>query len=149
MADDIAPGVSFVQLEPHGEERFQTLRRELGVTTFGINLMRLAPGQRGRIHLHEQQEEVYVVLEGILTLVVEGEEHDVPELTAARVGPSVRRQLVNRGPGPLAVLGLGGASPHVGRDGVAFPSWDSRDGAPPQQVPMPDDLPPAELRALP
>jgi uncharacterized cupin superfamily protein len=40
------------------DERFQSLRRELGVQSFGINLMRLEAGQRGRIHRHERQEEV-------------------------------------------------------------------------------------------
>jgi uncharacterized cupin superfamily protein len=149
MADDIAPGVTAVRLEPHGGERFQTLRRDLGVASFGINLMRLAAGQRGRIHRHEHQEEVYLVLEGTLTLGVEGEEHDVASGTLVRVAPEVRRQLVNRGPEGLVVLALGGAGDHVGRDGAAFTSWDAKEGAPPQQVPMPDDLPASEIRAIP
>ena len=34
----------------------------------GMNLIILAPGQRGRIHDHERQEEVYLVWEGTLTL---------------------------------------------------------------------------------
>jgi len=59
-------GVTVVALDRDGEERFQPLRRELGVSAFGLNLIRLRPGQRGRIHRHERQEEVYVVLEGTL-----------------------------------------------------------------------------------
>ena len=51
-----------------------SLRRALGVTSFGINQMVLEPRQRGRIHRHARQEEVYLVLEGTLTLLVEGEE---------------------------------------------------------------------------
>ena len=39
--------------------------------------MMLRPGQRGRIHRHERQEEVYLVLRGTLTLEVEGEERDL------------------------------------------------------------------------
>ena len=39
-----------------GAERFQRLREPLGVRSFGINLIRLQPGQRGRIHRHERQE---------------------------------------------------------------------------------------------
>lgn len=49
-------------------ERFHRLRKPLGVTSFGINQMVLEPGQRMRIHLHEQQEEVYLVLAGRLTI---------------------------------------------------------------------------------
>jgi len=32
-------GVSTAKLNPDAEERFQLLRRELGVTSFGLNLM--------------------------------------------------------------------------------------------------------------
>jgi uncharacterized cupin superfamily protein len=124
-------------------ERFQTLRRELGVESFGINLMRLEPGQRGRIHRHERQEEVYVVLEGELTLVVDGEEETLAVNELARVAPERRRQLLNRGSAPARVLALGGAGDHVGRDGTAWSSWDEPDsaGRPPQEVPLPEDLP--------
>jgi uncharacterized cupin superfamily protein len=128
---DFAPG-----------ERFQTLRRDLGVTSFGINLLRLEGGQRSRIHRHEHQEEVYLVLEGELTLVVEGEERRLGRHELVRVAPHVRRQLVNRGPEPLRLLALGGAGEHVGRDGSAYESWEQpiEAGRPPQEVPMPDDL---------
>ena len=44
--------------------RFVSLRRALGVTTFGINQIILRPGQRGRIHRHTTQEEVDLVLDG-------------------------------------------------------------------------------------
>jgi uncharacterized cupin superfamily protein len=147
MSDDLAPGLSFAQLDPAGEGRFQTLRRELGVSTFGLNLIRMEPGNRGRIHTHERQEEVYVVLEGTLSLVVEGEEHDAAPLTAVRVAPAVRRQLLNRGPGRLVLLALGGAEAHAGRDGVVYADWTSPPAGVPQDVPMPDDLPASELRS--
>ncbi|MGO9761914.1 MAG: cupin domain-containing protein, partial [Solirubrobacteraceae bacterium] len=61
--------IAIAQLQRDSGERFQALRRELGVSTFGMNLIVMAPGQRGRIHAHEQQEEVYIVLEGQLTLI--------------------------------------------------------------------------------
>jgi uncharacterized cupin superfamily protein len=146
MSESIASGVTYGRLDTSGEERFQTLRRELGVTTFGLNVMRLQPGQRGRIHRHERQEEVYLVLDGVLTLVAEGEERDLSAGEAARVGPEVRRQLVNRGPGPVVVLALGGSEPHAGRDGVAYGAWGDAEGTTPQELPMPADLPASELR---
>jgi mannose-6-phosphate isomerase-like protein (cupin superfamily) len=142
----VEPGVSFARLAEEAPDRFVKLRHELGVTTFGLNQIVLEPGQRGRIHSHERQEEVYLVLEGTLTLVVEGEERDLGAGELARVAPPVRRQLANRGPGPCVVLAIGGASPHVGRDGVAYESWDSDEGAQPQSLVLPDDLPASELR---
>jgi uncharacterized cupin superfamily protein len=133
-------GVSFAALDLDGEDRFQRLRRELGVSAFGLNLIRLRPGQQGRIHRHERQEEVYVVLDGTLTLEVEGEPRDLARGSAARVAPGVRRRLSNRGSDLLVVLAMGGAEPHQGRDATAFRSWEDETGAPPQQVPLPPDL---------
>ena len=74
------------------------LRRQLGVTSFGMNQIVLQPGQRGRIHRHERQEEVYLVLEGRLTLVIESEPTELAEQELIRVAPGLRRQLINYGP---------------------------------------------------
>jgi quercetin dioxygenase-like cupin family protein len=136
------PRVSYTSLDPDGDERFQRIRQELGVSGFGLNLMRLRPGQRGRIHAHEHQEEVYVVLEGTLTLQIEGgEPRELRRGDLARVAPDVRRQLVNRHPELLLMLAVGGAGEHVGRDGRAWESWDEGgDGRPPQEVGLPDDV---------
>jgi hypothetical protein len=57
------------------------------------------------------------------------------------VAPDVRRQLTNRGDGLLVVLALGGAEPHEGRDGLAYERWEDEEGRPPQEVPLPPDLP--------
>src|SRR3954452_12663519 len=117
-------GVTYTQLDLGSPERFVALRRELGVSTFGLNLILLRPGQQGRIHRHERQEEVYLVLEGTLTLAVEGEERALGPGELARVAPAVRRRLMSRGEGRVALIALGGAEPHEGRDGVAYESWD-------------------------
>ena len=102
------------------------------------------------MHDHKRQEEVYLVWEGTLTLIVEGEPHDLARGELARVGPGVRRQLVNRGPGRLRRSSRWARTPgaHEGRDGVAWASWDDATaaGLPPQDVPLPDDLPEAERR---
>jgi uncharacterized cupin superfamily protein len=134
-------GVSLARIEPEAEERFQTLRRELGVSAFGLNVLRLRPGQRSRIHRHERQEEVYVVLEGTLSLATGADEEQALERgTVARVGPDVRRQLTNRGSDLLVILAIGGAEPHEGRDGVAYETWEDEEGRSPQEVPLPPDL---------
>jgi mannose-6-phosphate isomerase-like protein (cupin superfamily) len=135
-------GVAFARLDLDGADRFVSLRRALGVSAFGMNLILLQPRQQGRIHRHERQEEVYVVLEGTLTLSIEGEDRDLAAGEAARVAPPVRRRLSNRGTERCAVLALGGATPHEGRDGVAYETWDATDGRPPQEIPLPPDLPP-------
>jgi mannose-6-phosphate isomerase-like protein (cupin superfamily) len=140
------PGTARTQLEPDAGERFVALRRKLGVTSFGLNQLLLRPGERGRIHRHLHQEEVYLVLEGTLTLVVEGEETELAVGELIRVAPDLRRQLVNRGPGVLSLLALGGDGEHTGRDGEAFGSWEDEAGASPQEVPLPEDLPESERR---
>lgn len=139
MAD---PDVTYAAIDRAGGERFQPLRRELDIGSFGMNVITLAPGQRGRIHVHEHQEEVYVVLEGALTLVVDGVEHGLARDQVARVGPAVRRQIANTGTEPTVVLALGGSGEHAGRDALAWTAWDEDGpGRPPQEVPLPDDLP--------
>lgn len=139
-------GTTRARLNPDTEDRFFALRRELGVTSFGMNQIVLQPGQRGRIHRHARQEEVYLVLEGTLTILLEGEETDLGEGELIRVAPRIRRQLVNRGPGRLVLLALGGAAEHQGRDGEAFKAWSDDSPVSPQELPMPADLDPAELR---
>ena len=133
--------MEIVTLEFGGDERFQTLRNPLGATSLGINLIRLQPGQRGRIHRHEHQEEIYVVLEGTLTLLVDGEAQEIERGQAVRIAPEERRQLTNRSRERLVLLALGATGDHPGRDGEAFESWEDERGRPPQDVPLPDDLP--------
>jgi mannose-6-phosphate isomerase-like protein (cupin superfamily) len=134
-------GTAATRLDADSDERFVPLRRRLGVTSFGINQIVLRPRQRMRIHRHERQEEVYVVLEGTLSLLLEGEETTLGAGELIRVAPEVRRQLVNRGPETLVLLALGGAGEHQGRDGLAWTDWDAPESAPPPDVPLPDDLP--------
>jgi quercetin dioxygenase-like cupin family protein len=132
-------GVSFAALDPDTEERFVPLRQLLGVTSFGLNQIVLRPGQRGRIHRHRDQEEVYLVLQGTLTLVIEREARELGQGELARVAPEVRRFIANRGEDDVVLIALGGATEHVGRDGEAFVDWDQEEGAPPQEVPLPPD----------
>jgi mannose-6-phosphate isomerase-like protein (cupin superfamily) len=140
-------GTARTRLAPDPDDRFVALRRQLGVTSFGLNQIVLRPGQRGRIHRHERQEEVYLVLEGRLTLVVEPEEMELGEGELIRVAPQLRRQMINRGPGRVVLIALGGEGEHRGRDGEAFTAWEDRSGASPQEIPLPDDLTEEERRS--
>jgi uncharacterized cupin superfamily protein len=139
-------GISTARLDPDTGERFQLLRRELGVTSFGLNLMVFEPGGRSRVHRHERQEEVYLVLEGTLTLAIKGEEIELGQAELVRVAPQVRRQLVNRHRTRLVLLALGGHGEHEGRDGHAYASWEDTEGGSPRDIPFPDELPESELR---
>ncbi|MBV9339133.1 MAG: cupin domain-containing protein, partial [Solirubrobacterales bacterium] len=127
-------------------ERFTPLRRELGVSSFGMNQIVLQPGQRGRIHRHRHQEEVYLVLEGTLTVLLEDDPTELVQGELIRVAPGVRRQLVNRDPRRLVLLALGGAGEHQGRDGEAFASWSDEHPVAPQELALPPDLARDQLR---
>jgi mannose-6-phosphate isomerase-like protein (cupin superfamily) len=137
----MAPESSVTEIDWATGERFVSLRRALGVTSFGLNQITLQPGQRGRIHRHREQEEVYLVLRGSLTVAFESEELELAEGQAIRVPPATRRQLLNRGDRPCVLVAIGGAGEHVGRDGEAFADWSDTEGQPPQEVPLPADLP--------
>lgn len=134
--------ISLTAVDFASDKAFQSLRRDLGVTTFGVNLLTLGPGQRFRVHRHERQEEVYFVIEGELALIVEAEAHILSRGTAARVAPSAKRQLTNPSSAPVLVLALGGYGEHQGRDALAWTDWDEPgEGRPPSEVPLPEDLP--------
>lgn len=143
-------GVSATRLQAAPAERFNRMRAPLGVSSFGINQIVLGAGQRNRIHRHRHQEEVYLVLAGTLTLMVEGEPWEYGVGEVVRVAPDVRRQLVNRHPAPLSLLALGGhidRGEHEPRDAEAFNDWSETEAGTPQTVPVPDDLPASERAA--
>jgi uncharacterized cupin superfamily protein len=147
MISLVENGTSRAALDPHHDERFLSLRRALGVTSFGINQMILQPGQRMRIHRHRHQEEVYLVVEGVLTVAIDGDETQLARGELLRVAHEVRRQLINNGPGRVLLLALGGSGEHDGRDAEAFRAWDEESGQAPRDVPLPDDLSLAERRS--
>jgi mannose-6-phosphate isomerase-like protein (cupin superfamily) len=137
----VAAEIRRAAIDHDAGERFVSLRTALGVETFGLNQLILQPGQRGRIHRHAAQDEVYLVLRGTLTLVIEGEEElELGEGELAHVPASVRRQLVNRHATQLTLVAIGAAGEHLGRDGEAFTDWSEETGRPPQEVPLPGDL---------
>jgi quercetin dioxygenase-like cupin family protein len=124
-----------------GADFFEPIRRHLGAQSLGVNRLELRPRQRLRVHTHERQEELYFVLSGTLTLIVEGVEHEIPAGTLARVGPSTRRQVANRSDAPAVVLAFGAAGEHESRDALAWSSWDEDGpGRSPRDVPLPPDF---------
>ncbi len=85
-------------------------RSGLGVSSFGMQLLRLPPNADRypeHDHVFDGQEEVYLVLDGAATLTVGGEDHELVPGVFARVGPSETRKLTT-GESPAEVLVLGG-----------------------------------------
>lgn len=81
-------------------------RRALGVSSFGLNVVDVAPGDQIPEHdeLDRDQEEVFVTLSGAPTLVVDGADHPLPEGTFARCATHVRRTVRNDGDTSARVL---------------------------------------------
>lgn len=81
-------------------------RRGLGLGAFGMNLVDVPPGES--IPEHDEtgrdQEEVFVVLGGEASMVIEGEAHPVGAGTFVRVNPKLRRTVRNDGSDPARVL---------------------------------------------
>jgi len=82
------------------------VRRSLGLRSFGINLVELAPGESIPEHdeTERDQEEVFLALEGSPSIVIDGRRHPLPAGTFVRLDPEPRRTVVNDGDGPAAVL---------------------------------------------
>lgn len=81
-------------------------RRSLGVSSFGLNVAILAPGDELPAHdeVARDQEEVFLCLSGEATLVVDGEEHPLREGTFARLDAEPVRTVRNGGSAEARVL---------------------------------------------
>jgi uncharacterized cupin superfamily protein len=81
-------------------------RKALGLTSFGMNVCELAPGESIPEHdeTERDQEEVFVTLSGDATVVVDGKEHPAPAGTFVRLDPEPQRTVVNRSDEDVTVL---------------------------------------------
>jgi uncharacterized cupin superfamily protein len=89
---------------------FKHARAELGVTSFGMQVIDLPAGSDGHPeHDHSEagQEEVFVVLSGSADIKIEGDTIRLEPGNMIRVGPSTRRKLVTTDQ-PARILALGG-----------------------------------------
>ncbi len=82
------------------------LRRSLGLRSFGLNAVEIAPGDS--IPEHDEtgrdQEEVFLAMSGDVVLVVDGDEHRLEQGAFARLDPQLRRTVRNEGPKAATVL---------------------------------------------
>jgi quercetin dioxygenase-like cupin family protein len=81
-------------------------RRGLGLASFGMNLVDIEPG--ANIPEHDEtprdQEEVFIVLSGSPSVVIDGEPHPAPAGTFVRLDPEPSRTVHNGGDEPARVL---------------------------------------------
>jgi uncharacterized cupin superfamily protein len=97
---------------------FRKVRAALGVTEFGVNAVVIPPGYTSRRHYHERQQELYLVLEGVVELELDDARHTLGPGGLARVDAPVVRCLRNTSDTEEAVyFCVGGAGGYVGRDG--------------------------------
>jgi len=92
------------ELERAGNWRL--VRRTLGCQAFGANLVEIPAGESIPEHdeLERDQEELFFTVSGSPALVIEGEEHQLPVGTFARLDPRQRRTVRNTGAQPASVL---------------------------------------------
>jgi uncharacterized cupin superfamily protein len=95
-----------------------------GLTNFGVNLTRLAPGAISALrHAHSKQDELVYILEGEATLVTSAGETSLrPGMCAGfKAGSGDAHHLVNRTPHDVVFIEVGDRS---AGDGVSYPDDD-------------------------
>jgi uncharacterized cupin superfamily protein len=95
-----------------------------GLTNFGVNLTRLAPGAVSALrHAHSKQDEFVYILEGNPTLITDaGETALEPGMCAGfKAGTGDAHHLVNRSEAPVVYLEVGDRSPG---DSGSYPDDD-------------------------
>jgi uncharacterized cupin superfamily protein len=97
---------------------FRKLRKGLGVTAFGVNVISMPQGYETGSHYHDEQEELYFVHRGEIEMVFgDGSAHRIKEGGSARVDAATLRKVRNVGEGDAVFLCAGGKDGYVGRDG--------------------------------
>ena len=104
-------------IDEMGEGGFRSIRRELGVTAFGVNALVYPPGQEGFLHYHDEQDELYFVHRGRASFEVDGDEFELGPGGVVYVESTTPRKINNRTDEELVVLAVGGKEGYVGRDG--------------------------------
>ena len=96
---------------------FRKVRRELGVTAFGVNAVIYPPGQEGFLHYHDEQDELYFVHRGRASFEVDGEEFELGPGGVVYVESTTPRRINNRADEDLVLFIVGGKDGYVARDG--------------------------------
>ena len=118
LKQDVENSAESYGLGDHLETRFA--RKAMGLEQFGFSYQQFQPSWRQPFgHVHSEQEEVYVVLEGSGRAKVEDEIVDLAQWDALRVPPGQTRQFESGDQG-MALLVIGGAP---SGDGEIINGW--------------------------
>ena len=95
-ADFTVVELAAIEQEPFPESgnRHRKLTEPLGCIELRINTVTLEPGETTAPHAHEQQEEVYIALDGGV-VEIEGTCHEVSPGGVVRIGPDAIRSVRN------------------------------------------------------
>ena len=99
----------FEEMEGSGGATWRLARKTLGAEAFGFNVVDIEAGGQIPAHDHtgDNQEEVFIILEGSGTIVTDGEEHDAPAGTFCRFAPEVNRTIQNKSDATVRALLIG------------------------------------------
>jgi uncharacterized cupin superfamily protein len=99
----------FEEMEGSGGATWRLARKTLGAEAFGFNVVDIEAGGEIPAHDHsgDDQEEVFIILEGEGMIVTDGEEHDAPAGTFCRFAPEVNRTIRNASGGTVRALLIG------------------------------------------
>jgi mannose-6-phosphate isomerase-like protein (cupin superfamily) len=114
-----ADSYAFGSIEELGEGYgFRSVRRALGVTAFGVNVIVYAPAYEGFAHFHEEQDELYFVHSGTARVEVGGKTRELGPGGLLHVESTTPRKVSNASADEeLVLLVVGGKDGYVGRDG--------------------------------
>jgi mannose-6-phosphate isomerase-like protein (cupin superfamily) len=96
---------------------FRKVRKPLGITAFGANVVVMPPGFDGFEHFHDTQDELYFVHSGTARFEVGGEVRELGPGALVHVESTTPRKFSNAGDDDLVVLVIGGKDGYVERDG--------------------------------
>jgi quercetin dioxygenase-like cupin family protein len=122
-------GYAVAHLDNLGEgPGFRKIRKELGVTAFGVNAIVLPPGYETGSHYHDEQEELYFLHSGQVEIEFgDGSAHRLDAGGLAWVDAPTHRKLRNLSDTEEAVYVVVGAKDgYVGRDGNLSPGSTHR-----------------------
>jgi len=99
----------FEEMEGSGGATWRLARKTLGAESFGFNVVDIEPGGQIPEHDHsgDNQEEVFIILDGQATIIADDEEHDAPAGTFCRYAPEVKRTIRNDSDATVRALLIG------------------------------------------
>lgn len=106
LKDDVDNAAERFGLGEHMETRFA--RKAMGLEQFGFSYQKIQPNYRqGFGHVHREQEEVYLVLEGGGRIKVEDDIVELKQWDAVRV-PGGRTRALEAGDAGMTIIAIGG-----------------------------------------